>query len=44
MEGLLDLPPVHKSYPVSTPKEAQEKIIGLSLARPVWGCNCKAIN
>ena len=39
MEGLKDLPPVHKSHPMATPKEAQEKILALSLAHPAWGCN-----
>jgi transposase InsO family protein len=39
MEGLKDLPPVHKSHPMSTPKEVQEKILALSLSQPAWGCN-----
>jgi transposase InsO family protein len=39
MEGLKDLPPVHKSHPMSTPKEGQEKILALSLTHPAWGCN-----
>jgi transposase InsO family protein len=39
IEGLLDLPPVHKSHPMTTPKEVQEKIVTLSLAHPAWGCN-----
>jgi transposase InsO family protein len=39
IEGLLDLPPVHKSHPMTTPKEAEEKIIAKSLSHPAWGCN-----
>jgi hypothetical protein len=39
MEGLKDLPPVHKSHPMSTPKEVQEKILALSLSHPAWWCN-----
>ena len=39
MEGLKDLPPIHKSHPMSTPKEVQEKILALSLDHPAWGCN-----
>ena len=39
IEGLKDLPSVHKSHPMSTPKEVQEEIIALSLAHPAWGCN-----
>ncbi len=39
IEGLKDLPPVHKSHPMTTPEEVQEKIVILSLAHPAWGCN-----
>jgi transposase len=39
IEGLKDLPPVHKSHPMATPEDVQEKIVALSLSRPVWGCN-----
>src|SRR5829696_10523648 len=39
IEGLKDLPPVHKSHPMTTPKEGQEKILALSLTHPAWGCN-----
>ena len=39
IEGLKDLPPVHKSHPMTTPREVQEKIVTLSLSRPAWGCN-----
>ena len=39
IEGLKDLPPVHKSHPMSTPQEVTEKIVALSLSHPAWGCN-----
>jgi len=38
LEGLKDLPPVHKSHPQTTPPEVVEQILGLSLANPMWGC------
>ncbi|HEB76848.1 MAG TPA: transposase, partial [Nitrospirae bacterium] len=38
LEGLKDLPPVHKSHPQTTPPEVVEKILALSLANPMWGC------
>lgn len=39
LEGLRDLPPIHKSHPFTTPPETVEKIIGLSIEHPTWGCN-----
>src|SRR5215203_4803781 len=39
IEGLKDLPSVHKSHPMTTPQEVQEEIVALSLAHPAWGCN-----
>ena len=39
IEGLKDLPPVHKSHPMSTPEEVQQKIVQMSLSHPAWGCN-----
>src|SRR5919112_1661679 len=39
IEGLKDLPPVHKSHPMTTPEEVQEKIVEMSLSHPAWGCN-----
>ena len=39
IEGLKDLPPVHKSYPMSTPEEVQQRIVQMSLSHPAWGCN-----
>ena len=38
LEGLKDLPPIHKSHPFTTPPEVVEKILTLSLEYPAWGC------
>ncbi len=38
LEGLKDLPPIHKSHPQTTPPEVVEKILSLSLQHPGWGC------
>jgi len=37
LEGLKDLPPIHKTHPQTTPPEVVEKILELSLANPMWG-------
>lgn len=39
LEGLKDLPPIHKSHPMTTPPEVEERILSLSLGHPAWGCN-----
>jgi len=39
LEGLKDLPPIHKSHPQTTPPEVVERILALSLAHPTRGCN-----
>jgi hypothetical protein len=39
LEGLQDLPPIHKTHPFTTPPETVEKILALSLEHPTWGCN-----
>ena len=39
LEGLKDLPPIHKSHPQTTPPEVVERIVGLALAHPAYGCN-----
>lgn len=39
MQGLKDLPPIHKSHPFTTPPETVDRILALSLAHPTWGCN-----
>ncbi|MDP7504331.1 MAG: helix-turn-helix domain-containing protein [Nitrospinota bacterium] len=38
LEGLRDLPPVHKSHPMTTPPETVEKILALSSENPMRGC------
>jgi transposase InsO family protein len=38
IEGLKDLPPIHKSHPQTTPPEVVEKVLALSLANPTRGC------
>ena len=38
VEGLKDLPPIHKTHPQTTPAEVAEKVIALSLEHPAWGC------
>jgi hypothetical protein len=38
LEGLKDLPPIHKSHPQTTPPEVVARIVALSLAHPAWGC------
>jgi hypothetical protein len=38
LEGLKDLPPIHKTHPQTTPPEVVEQILALSLAHPAWGC------
>jgi len=38
LEGLKDLPPIHKTHPQTTPPETVERILALSLAHPAWGC------
>jgi len=39
LEGLKDLPPIHKLHPQTTPPEVVERIVALSLANPTRGCN-----
>lgn len=36
IEGLKDLPPIHKSHPQTTPQEAVEKILEMSLWKKMW--------
>jgi transposase InsO family protein len=38
LEGLKDLPPIHKTHPFTTSPEVVEKILALSLEYPAWGC------
>ena len=37
LEGLKDLPPIHKSHPQTTPPQTVERILALSLEHPAWG-------
>ena len=37
LDGLLDRPPIPKSFPNETLPEVKERIIAVSLAHPVWG-------
>jgi transposase InsO family protein len=39
LEGLADLPPVHKTHPFTTPPEIVDKVVALSIEHPTWGCN-----
>lgn len=38
LQGLVDLPPIHKTHPQTTPPEVVEHILALSLKHPMWGC------
>jgi transposase InsO family protein len=38
LEGLMDLPPVPKSHPRTTPAHLRDAILALSLEHPAWGC------
>ncbi len=38
IEGLKDMPPIHKTHPQTTPPEVVEKVLALSMANPTRGC------
>ena len=38
IEGLKDLPPIHKTHPQTTAPKVVERIVALSLEHPAWGC------
>lgn len=38
LDGLKDLPPVHKSHPQTTPEHIRDAVLDLSLRNPAWGC------
>lgn len=38
IEGLRDLPPIHKTHPFTTPPEIVNRLLSLSLDHPGWGC------
>jgi len=39
MEGLVDLPPIHKTHPQTTPPSVVKTILDLSINHPMWGCH-----
>lgn len=36
-DGLIDRPPIPKSFPTETPSEVRQQVIALSLEHPAWG-------
>jgi transposase InsO family protein len=38
IEGLKDLPPIHKTHPQTTPPDIVDQIIDMSIQHPMWGC------
>jgi transposase InsO family protein len=38
LDGLKDLPPIHKQHPHKTPETIVEQVLELSLEHPGWGC------
>lgn len=38
LDGLKDLPPIHKSHPQTTSPETVKKVLALSRDHPGWGC------
>jgi transposase InsO family protein len=38
IEGLKDMPPIHKTHPQTTPPEVVQQVLDLSLANPTRGC------
>lgn len=43
IEGLKDLPPIHKSHPQTTPPEVIEQVLEWTFKHPTWGCEKIAI-
>ncbi len=39
IDGLVNLPPIHKNHPQKTPPDIVRRITDLSLEHPVWGCS-----
>jgi transposase InsO family protein len=37
LEGLCDLPPVHKTHPFTKPDHVRQAVLALSLENPAWG-------
>ena len=38
-DGLIDLPPIHKSHPQTTPDNVVQRILALTQEHPAYGCN-----
>lgn len=38
LDGLKDLPPIHKTHPQTTPQKTVNRLLELSLQHPSWGC------
>lgn len=38
LDGLKDLPPIHRSHPMTTPDEVVEQVLTLTMQHPRWGC------
>lgn len=38
LDGLVDMPPIHKTHPQTTSPEVVEKILASSMEHPGWGC------
>lgn len=38
LEGLKDLPPIHKSHPQATSSDLENRLLALSEESPSWGC------
>lgn len=38
LEGLKDLPPIHKTHPFTTPQHEVDRMLALSMEHPTWGC------
>ncbi|MDM7993098.1 MAG: IS481 family transposase [Candidatus Fermentibacter sp.] len=38
IDGLVDMPPIHRTHPQTTPPETVERILATSMEHPGWGC------
>jgi len=38
LEGLKDLPPIHKTHPQTTPEKTVKRLLEVSFDHPGWGC------
>ncbi|HOU17940.1 MAG TPA: leucine zipper domain-containing protein [Candidatus Marinimicrobia bacterium] len=39
LEGLVDLPPIHKTHPQTTPPSIVKKILDMAIRNLMWGCH-----